>query len=76
MKQHLKIKRHYTYRGDTMTDGHLKGRECDAVLSPAGKCIRGKNGSMLVDFDGQKHVVIARLLRTASPLQFEAGAKD
>jgi hypothetical protein len=29
-----------------------------------GKCIRGKNGSMLVAFeDGTKHVIVGRLLR-------------
>jgi hypothetical protein len=46
-----------------MTDPSLKGAACKAVLRADGKCIRGKNGSMLVSFSGKKVVVIARLLR-------------
>jgi hypothetical protein len=35
-----------------------------AVRRADGKCIRGKNGSMLVQFeDGRKMVVVGRLLR-------------
>ena len=38
---------------------HLFGR-------PDGKCIRGKNGNMLVEFEtGEKVVVLGRLLRKA-----------
>lgn len=53
----------YIYLGDKFTDPILKGKPCKAVRRPNGKCIRGKNGSMLVDFDGSKVVVVGRLLR-------------
>ncbi|GAB3701300.1 hypothetical protein GCM10027592_29260 [Spirosoma flavus] len=56
--------KHYTYLGDRMTDPTLKGQLCTAVLRDDGKCIRGKNGSMLVRFEnGRVAVVIGRLLR-------------
>lgn len=53
----------YTYTGDRFTDPELKGQPCTAVRRPDGKCIRGKNGNMLVEFEGYKVVVVARLLR-------------
>lgn len=53
----------YIYLGDRSTDPALKGKECKAVRRLDGKCIRGKNGNMLVQFDTVRHVVIARLLR-------------
>lgn len=54
----------YKYLGDRFTDPSLKGKACSAVRRQDGKCIRGKNGSMLVDFEGiGKVVVIGRLLR-------------
>ncbi|QHV94016.1 hypothetical protein [Spirosoma endbachense] len=54
----------YTYLGDRMTDPALKGQACAAVLREDGKCIRGRNGSMLVRFDsGREAIVIGRLLR-------------
>lgn len=53
----------YIYLGDKMTDPSLKGAECSAVRNCKGKCIRGKNGNMLVSFGDKKCVVIARLLR-------------
>ena len=64
----------YTYLGDRNTDGALKKAQCRAVRSN-GKCIRGKNGSMLVQFsDGRLMVVLGRLLRKikrgADPNQF------
>jgi hypothetical protein len=53
----------YKYLGDKNTHLSLKGQTCSAIRKN-GKCIRGKNGNMLVEFDnGEKHVVIARLLR-------------
>lgn len=52
----------YTYLGDRHTSLSLKGKECSAVRNEKGKCIRGK-GNMLVEFDGVKTVVVARLLR-------------
>lgn len=54
----------YTYIGDRHTDPHLKGMTCEAVRNDSGKCIRGKNGNMLVRFyNGNTCVVVARLLR-------------
>lgn len=46
-----------------MTDPKFKGQPCEAVRQENGKCIRGKNGNMLVSFNGLPVVVIARLLR-------------
>lgn len=54
----------YIYRGDALTDPALKGRRCEAVRRADGKCIRGKNGNMLVRFDcGRVAVVLGRQLR-------------
>lgn len=54
----------YRYLGDRWTRADLKGAHCDAVRRPDGKCIRGRNGSMLVRFQsGDDAVVIGRLLR-------------
>lgn len=54
----------YTYLGDRMTDPLLKGSRCRAVRRPDGKCIRGTNGNMLVQFEnGRVANVIGRLLR-------------
>jgi len=54
----------YTYLGDRLTDGTLKQCRCRAVRRADGKCIRGRNGSMLVALDdGRKLVVLGRLLR-------------
>ena len=53
----------YLYLGDRNTKTDLKKQYCEAVRRN-GKCVRGKNGSMLVAFeDGKKHVIIGRLLR-------------
>lgn len=53
----------YTYQGDRFTDPKLKGLQCQAVRKN-GKCIRGKNGNMLVKFSNdQTAVVLARQLR-------------
>lgn len=53
----------YKYIGDRFTDRRFKGKICRAIRTLEGKCIRGKNGNMLVSFDGEPVVVIARLLR-------------
>lgn len=59
----------YIYIGDRLTDMTLKGQLCTAILRADGKTIRGKNGSMLVQFDdGRTAVVIARLLRKIKPV--------
>lgn len=53
----------YTYNGDCLTDPRLKSQQCAAVRRTDGKCIRGKNGNMLVKFaGGQSAVVIGRQL--------------
>jgi len=53
----------YIYLGDKLTDPKYKGKKCRAIRTLEGKCLRGKNGSMLVSFDGDPVIVIARLLR-------------
>lgn len=57
------MNRVYKYLGDKLTDPLLKGKICSAVLNGSGKCIRGRNSNMLVEFEGKKVVVLARLLR-------------
>lgn len=53
----------YTYLGDRLTDQKYKGRNCMDVRSN-GKCIRGRNSNMLVQFEsGETVVILARLLR-------------
>lgn len=59
-----KISIEYIYLGDQHTDEKLRKKACQAVRKNDGKCIRGKNGAMLVEFeDGTKHVITGRLLR-------------
>jgi hypothetical protein len=54
----------YIYLGDRMTDAKYKKQECDAVKRADGKCIRGRNGNMLVKFaNGETVNVLGRLLR-------------
>lgn len=54
----------YIYLGDRLTRQDLRRMTCRAVRRFNGKCIRGKNGNMLVEFDGVgKCVVLGRLLR-------------
>ena len=54
----------YKYLGDRLTDPLFKGQTCSAVRRLDEKCIRGKNGNMLVKFEsGKLVVVIARMLR-------------
>lgn len=55
----------YRYIGDRLSD--KRGLLCRAVRV-GGKCIRGRNGNMLVEcVDGVRYVVIARLLRKIKP---------
>ena len=55
----------YIYRGDKLTDPTLKGALCEAVRREDGKCIRGRNGNMLVKFieTGAECIVLGRQLR-------------
>jgi hypothetical protein len=54
----------YRYLGDKLTRPDLVGMACDPVRRADGKCVRGRNGSMLVvDVAGCRHVVLGRRLR-------------
>jgi len=54
----------YTYRGDRITDPGLRDIQCDPVRRAEGKCVRGRNGNMLVvDARGRRFVVLGRQLR-------------
>lgn len=58
----------YVYRGDRWTMGWLRGRRCEAVRRADGKCVRGRNGNMLVRFtSGEACVVLGRQLRKVVP---------
>lgn len=60
----MNMERTYLYLGDRLTDNRYRGQRCVAVRRADGKCIRGKNGNMLVEFEGgERVVVIGRLLR-------------
>ncbi|MBT1704599.1 hypothetical protein KK060_15000 [Fulvivirgaceae bacterium PWU20] len=48
LKRLCEFMRRYTYLGDKLTDGALKGAGCYAIERQDGKCIRGRNGTMLV----------------------------
>lgn len=53
----------YIYLGDRNTGYNLRKQLC-AAIRRNGKCVRGKNGSMLVVFaDGKRQVIMGRLLR-------------
>ena len=57
----------YTYVGDRHTSPLYKSQPCIAVRRPDGKCIRGRNGNMLVEFATGTAVVMARMLRKVKP---------
>jgi len=58
----------YLYRGDRYTDEKYKMQPCLPVLSNTGKCIRGRNGNMLVSFQSGSCIVLARQLRRLDKL--------
>lgn len=58
----------YLYRGDRYTDIQYKLQSCYPILSSTGKCIRGKNGNMLVSFQSGTVVILARQLRRLDKL--------
>jgi hypothetical protein len=62
----------YIYLGDRFTDPKLKKASCTAVQRNDGKCIRGRNGNMLMQFGQRKVVVIGRRLRIEKPSHFES----
>lgn len=54
----------YTYLGDKLTRGELKGAQCDPERRSDGRVIRGRNRNQLVRMsDGTRHVVVGRRLR-------------
>ena len=53
----------YIYLGDKLTRPELKGQNCIAIKKINGKCIRSRMSTMLVDFDGERHIILARRLR-------------
>ncbi|WP_256005501.1 hypothetical protein [Pedobacter deserti] len=53
----------YIYLGDRQTASVWRGQLCRAVRIGS-KCVRGRNGAMLVEFEGgSRQVIIGRLLR-------------
>ena len=58
----------YIYRGDRYTDVQYKMKACQPVLTSTGKCIRGKNGNMLVSFQSGICNVLSRQLRRLDKL--------
>lgn len=54
----------YKYHGDKLTDPKLKGKICTLPKRANGKCYRGRNGTMLAEFEtGERVTIIGRLLR-------------
>lgn len=66
----------YIYRGDRYTDVQYKMKACQPVLTSTGKCIRGKNGNMLVSFQSGTVVVLARQLRRLDKLVLKESTFD
>jgi hypothetical protein len=66
----------YIYRGDRYTDVQYKMQPCQPVLTSTGKCIRGKNGNMLVSFQSGICNVLARQLRRLDKLVIKESACD
>lgn len=55
----------YTYLGDKLTRPDLRGMQCDPVRRADGKCIVSVKmaTALVVDANGNKHVVARRRLR-------------
>ena len=66
----------YIYRGDRYTDVQYKMKACQPVLTSTGKCIRGKNGNMLVSFQSASCNVLARQLRRIDKLILKMDSKQ
>jgi len=66
----------YIYRGDRYTDVQYKMQPCLPVLTSTGKCIRGKNGNMLVSFQSGICNVLARQLRRIDKLILKMDSKQ
>lgn len=66
----------YTYRGDRLTTAALRGLQCDPVRRADGKCVRGRNGNMLVvDAQGRRYVVPGRQLRVNKRETYRKGKR-
>jgi hypothetical protein len=64
----------YTYRGDRWTSAEIRGAIVTAVRRDDGRCVRGRNGNMLVlTADGRRVVVLGRQLRKLPPLDTGLG---
>jgi hypothetical protein len=72
----LKLGYVYIYRGDRYTDVQYKMKACLPVITSTGKCIRGKNGNMLVSFQSGTVVVLARQLRRLDKLALKELGHD
>ena len=61
----------YTYLGDKLTDHKLVNMQCDPVRRENGKCIVSVKmaTALVVNEDGQRHVVKRRRLRLNSKLK-------
>jgi hypothetical protein len=57
----------YIYRGDKFTAEEIRGVTCSAYRRTDGKCVRGRNGNMLVVIGGRPTVVLGRQLRKLRP---------
>lgn len=66
----------YLYRGDRYTDDKYKLQPCSPVLSNEEKCIRAKNGNMLVSFQSGTVVILARQLRRLDKLALKETGFD
>jgi hypothetical protein len=55
----------YTYLGDKLTAEHLRGMQCNPVKNERDKCriSRTMATALVVDAQGQQHVVLRRRLR-------------
>jgi len=57
----------YVYLGDRLTREELKGIRCDPVRRDDGRCVvsRRMAAALVVDEQGERHVVARRRLRLA-----------
>ena len=60
----------YTYLGDKLTRPELIGMQCDPIRRADGKCVISMRmaTALVVDMNGQRHVVLRRRLRLNNPV--------
>lgn len=65
----MKSDQQYIYHGDLLAKqiSPYAGQICTAMRRPDGKCLRGKNGNMLMNFSGSLVIIPARHLRKIKP---------